>query len=111
MTEYHLWKNIEADLVSLEQHRCIQILLLLHVHGELNREVFVVPPRNTGAAKRKKYKTEKYENTKYRNSPYFKAAKLCDSLPPFIVESGTITELKRHLKGHYSLFDDNYFVT
>ena len=48
-----------ANLVSLEQHRCIQLLSLLYVHGIMNPDVISVPPRNTRAANRKKYRTEK----------------------------------------------------
>ena len=100
-----------ANLVSLEQRRCIQLLLLLYTHGNSNPTVLVIPPRNTRAANRKKFKTEKYENAKYRNSPYYKAAKLWDTLPPHIVDAGTLLELKKHLKALYCLYNDKYFVT
>ena len=99
-----------ANLVSLEQRRCIQLLVLLSLHGQSHPDVFSVAPRNTRAANRKKFKTEKYENVKYKNSPYYKAAKLWDSLPPHIVELGTVTELKKHLKKLFHPYEDYYLV-
>ena len=53
--------------------------------------------------------TVKYENVKYRNSPYYKAAKLWDTLPNDIKDIGTILELKRLLKIYFSPFDEYYF--
>ena len=93
-----------SNLVSLEQRRCIQLLSLLHVHGNMNPDVISVPPHNTRAANRKKYRTVKYEITKYRDSPYYKAVKLLDTLPRHIVDSGSLTELKRLLKNFFSPF-------
>ena len=89
-----------ANLVSLEQHRCIQLLSLLYVHGIMNPDIISVP---------QKYRTEKYENTKYRDSPYYKAAKLWDTLPQNIVDTGTLIEFKRLLKPYFSPFRDTYF--
>ena len=100
-----------SNLVSLEQRRCIQILLLLFNHGKLHPNVYNVPPRNTRAANGLRFKTEKYENGKYKNSPYYKAAKLWDTLPNNIVDIETMTELKKHLKMYFSPFDEKYFIT
>ena len=75
----------------------------------MNPETIYVPPRNTRAVNIKKYKTVKYENVKYRNSPYYKAAKLWDTLPNDIKDKGTILELKRLLKIHFCPFDEYYF--
>ena len=72
-------------------------IIVLHLHGESNKDVLVVAPRITRAANRKKYRTEKYENAKYKNSPYYKRAKRWDTLPKKIADIDTITELKRHL--------------
>ena len=59
-TQGQLWADLylqdRANLVSLEQRRCIQLLSLLYVHGNVNPEVIYVPPRNTRAATRKKLK-------------------------------------------------------
>ena len=70
-----------ANLIGLEQRRCIQLLSLSFLHGESNVNVFEIPARNTRAAEIRKYKTEIYKNSKYKNSPYYKAAKLWDTLP------------------------------
>ena len=80
------------------------------MHGDMNPDVIVVPPRNTRAANQEKYSTVWYENAKYHNSPYYKAAKQWDTLPRSITDSGTITELKKHLKTFYSPFYDTLFV-
>ena len=102
-----------ANLVSLEQRHCIQLLFLSYLCGNINPEMIFVPPCNTRAVKRKKYKTVKYENVKYRNSasPYCKAAELWDTLPMNITDTGTIMELKRLTKAYFSPFDESYFET
>ena len=35
----------------------------------------------------------KYENAKYRDSPYYKAAKLWDTLPRNILDTGTLLKI------------------
>ena len=54
-----------------------------------------------------KYKTVKYENVKYCSNPYYKAAKLWDSLPRNITDIGTITEHKTLLKAYFGRFHDS----
>ena len=46
----------KANLVGLEQRRCIQLLPLLYSHGTNNPDVYHIPPRNTRAANRRKFK-------------------------------------------------------
>ena len=70
-----------ANLVSLEQRRCIQLLSLSYIHGNANPDVYHVPARNIRAGTKNKFKTMKYENAKYCDSPYYKASKLWDTLP------------------------------
>ena len=55
-------------------------------------------------------KTKKYENTKYKHSPYYKAAKLWDTLAVDIIDSTTIGELIKRLKVLYAQFDQHYYV-
>ena len=47
-----------ANLMRLEQWRCLQLLSLLFLHGESNVNVFEIPARNTRAAEVCQYKTE-----------------------------------------------------
>ena len=101
----------KANLISLEQRRCVQLLCLLYQHGELNVNVFVIPARNTRAVHIRKFKTEIYRNSKYKNSPYFKAAKFWDTLPRPSKDSQTIGELKRHLRDLFPLFDETFYLT
>ena len=84
-----------SNLVSLEQRCCIQLLSLLYIHGKLYPDVLAIPPRNTRAANRKKYRTEKYENANYRDSTYYKGAKLWDTLPRNISDSDSLIEFKK----------------
>ena len=51
------------------------------------------------------------ENVKYRNSPYYKAAKLWDTLPNDIKNIATTAELKGLLKKHFFPYDEYYFET
>ena len=101
----------KANLISLEQRRCVQLLCLLYQHGELNVNVFVIPARNTRAVHVRKFKTEIYHNSKYKNSPYYKAAKFWDTLPRPSKDSQTIGELKRHLRDLFPLFDETFYLT
>ena len=103
--------HLRAKLISLEQRRCIQLLTLLFVHGESHENVFEIPARNTRAANIRKYRTEIYKNAKYKNSPYYKAAKLWDTLPRHIRDSLTMSELKKHLKVFFPGYDDNFYLT
>ena len=68
-----------ANLLSLEQHRCIQLLSLLFMHGQTSVDAYEVPVRNKRAANIRKFRTEIYKYSKYKNSPYYKAAKLWDT--------------------------------
>ena len=97
-----------ANLLSLEQRRCIQLLSLLFVHGQTHNNVFEIPARNTRAADVCKFKTEIYKNSKYKNSPYYKGAKLWDTMPRQVKDSTTLFELKQHLKILYPYFVDNF---
>ena len=85
----------KANLVSLEQRRCFQLISLLYQHSELNENVFEIPARNTRAVNRRKYRTEMYHNIKYKNSPYYKGAKFWDTLPRLVIDSQTLMDLKR----------------
>ena len=103
--------HLQANLLSLEQRRCIQLLSLLFMHGKSHENVFEIPARQTRAANIPKYKTEIYKNSKYKNSPYYKAAKLWDTLPRAIKDSDTIGELKHHLKLHFPRYVDDFYLT
>ena len=97
-------------MLSLEQRGCIQLLSLLFKHGQNNPNVFEILARNTRAADIRKYRTEINKNSKYKNSPYYKAAKLWDTLPWQIKDSETIEELKQHLKILYPCFVDDFYL-
>ena len=106
LTEIHS----RANLLSLEQRRCIQLLCLLFIHGESHENVRDIPVRNTRAATVRKYRTEIYKNSKYKNSLYYKAAKLWDTLPRQIRDSTTLSELKQHLKVVYNRYEDDFYL-
>ena len=99
-----------ANLISLEQRHCIQLLSLLFQHGELNLNVFENPVRNTRAANVRKFKTEMYQNTKYKNSPYYKSAKFWDTLPTPAKNSETLIDFKRHLRRRFPDYDDTFYL-
>ena len=99
-----------ANLIILEQRRCIQLLSLLFIHGEFHPNVFETPARVTRAAAIRKYRTEIYNNSKYKNSPYYKAAKLWDTLPRHIKDSTTLCELKKQLKTLHPKYVDDYYL-
>ena len=92
-------------------YQCIQLLSLLFIHSKNHENVFVIPARNTRAVNIRKYRTEICKNSKYKNSPYYKAAKLWDTLPRIIKDSDTIGELNQLLKLHYPRFVDDFYLT
>ena len=99
-----------SNLISVEQRRCIQKLSLLFIHGESHMTVFEIPARNIRAAEVRKYRTEIYKNSKYKNSPFYKAAKLLDTLPRQIKNSTTVYELKQNLKVLYPRYVDDFYL-
>ena len=99
-----------ANLLCLEQRQCIQLLSLLFMHGQTNVDAYEVPVRNTQAANIRKFRTEIYKNSKYKNSPYYKAAKLWDTLPRHVKDSTTLSELKQHLKVLYPSYVDDFYL-
>ena len=91
-------KTDREDL-QIIQNNALRLCLDIRLSDE---NVFEIPARNTRAANIRKYRTEIYKNAKYKNSPYYKAAKLWDTLPRHIRDSLTMSELKKTLKSVFS---------
>ena len=69
----------KCNIVSLEQRRRIQLLLLMYKKRK-DIGLHKVFTRNTRGSKRIVFKTDHYEGTLYKRSPYFQGAKLWDAL-------------------------------
>ena len=105
-----LWSEGGKGLQRVLQRCCIKLLSLLFVHGQTHGNVFEIPALNTRVADVCKFRTEIYKNSKYKNSPYYKAAKLWDTLPRQVKDSTTLFELKQHLKIQYPHFVDDFYL-
>ena len=76
----------KANLISLEQRRCKQLLSIMY---KMSRDPvnIVVPARNTRMHKKLVFRTDSKIGTKYVNSPYYKGTKLWNSLSKEIQDS------------------------
>ena len=92
-------KNLhrKAKLLSLDQRRQIQLLLLMYNHKS-NNNVARLYNRNTRGADRYHFHLERYNTIKYRNSPYCKGTELWDMLRDSTIESDTLFMFKSNLK-------------
>ena len=71
----------QANLLSLDQRRQKQVLLLLFIYKNRHVNARRVHARNTRAAEVYSFVRERYHNIKYKNSPYYKGSLLWDTLP------------------------------
>ena len=69
----------DANLLSLDKRRKIQLLTLMFIH-KMNHSVQRPFNRATCVADRFKFYLERYDNVKYRNSPYYKGSDMWDTL-------------------------------
>ena len=97
----------DANLLSLDQRRKIQLLTLMFIH-KTNHNVQRPFNRATRGADRFKFYLERYNNMKYRNSPYYKGSDMWDTLPLTTVTSDTLFEFKQHLKKRYVTYHDGH---
>ena len=95
--------HVKAKLLSLEQRRLVQLLSLMFNHKK-SLNVRRVHARNTRNALRFTFYTERYHNVKYKNSPYYIGSELWNSLPLATINSDTIFEFKKCLKGIYRAY-------
>ena len=81
--------HLKCNIISLEQRRRIQLLLLMYKKSK-DVSLHRVYPRNTRASQHVRFKTDNYEGTLYKRSPYFLGAKLWGELPLDIIEAPCI---------------------
>ena len=70
-----------ANLLSLDQRRQKQVLILLFIYNDRCTGIRRIHARNTRAANVYSFVSERYHNVKYKNSPYYKGSLLWDTLP------------------------------
>ena len=88
----------QANLLSLDQRRQKQVLLLLFIYINRHIDARRVYPRNTRPANIHSFVRERYNNVKYKNSPYYKGSLLWDTLPASARLSLNIMDFKKSLK-------------
>ena len=92
-----------ANLLSLEQRRSLQLLGLMYLHKDDDRNLMLVN-RHTRAADRIQFHVERYNNCKYKNSPSYKGLELWKLLPGEIAASDSIFQFKHALKSRYKTY-------
>ena len=95
----------EAKLLSLDQRRQKQVLLLLFIYKNRHLAVRRVHARNTRAANVYSFVYEKYQNVKYKNSPYYKGSLLWDTLPVETRQCLNIIDFRNSLKRIYRSYN------
>ena len=77
-----------CNIVSLEQHRRSQLLLIMYKKSR-DRSLLKVFPRNTRRNNCIVFKTANYEGSLYKRSTYFVGAKLWDKIYlPLRIDNG-----------------------
>ena len=98
-----------AKLVSLEQRRCVQILLLMYKLSK-NPDNRKIGLRNTRQQEKYIFKTDAKIGTKYANSPYYKGTNLWNKFSREEQQSEDIFMFKANIKGKYNVFDKNLYI-
>ena len=96
----------EANLVSLEQRRHIQLLCLMYIYKKFVN-VERVFARNTRQGCRYNFRLDNHQSTKYKNSPYFKGTVLWDRLPDTTIALGSLLEFKREIRKCFCPFNES----
>ena len=86
-----------CKIVSLEQRRRIQLLIMMYRKSKDNtlRKVFI---RNTRESTRFTFKTDSFEGALYKRSPYFIGAKMWMDLPIEYLDLPDIYSFRARLK-------------
>ena len=87
----------ECKIVSLEQRRRQQLLMLMYKKST-DYTMHKVFPRNTRESNHIVFKTDSYEGGLYKRSPYFVGAKLWDKLAPDVIGLPNIFVFKNALR-------------
>ena len=88
--------HVRAKLLSLEQRRQRQILVMMFIYKQPHNDIHRVYNRRTQSAEVYAFVEERYNCVKYRNSPYYIGSILWESLPLIVHTSETLIEFKRH---------------
>ena len=84
-------------IVSLEQQRRIQLLLLIYKKST-DISMHKVLPRGTRNSRRIVFRTDNYEGRLYKRSPYFVGSNLWDALPQDTINLADIFSFKTRIK-------------
>ena len=97
--------HTRCKIVSLEQRRRCQLLLLMYKRRN-EVSLLKVFPRNTRRSARKVFKTANFEGTLYKRSPYYVGAKLWDLLAETDIDLPDIYTFKARLKRLHCVYTD-----
>ena len=102
-------RHKKAKLVSLEQRRCNQVLLLMYTPSkdDFNRNVCA---RITRQQDKYIFRTDSKIGTKYATRPYYKGTKLWNVLTREIQFSESIYIFKTQIRYYYNVFDQYFYV-
>ena len=97
--------HVKCKIVSLEQRRRNQLLLLMYKKS-CDVTLLKVFPRNTRRSTRTVFKIANYQGALYKRSPYFVGAKLWDDLSVADIELPDIFLFKARLKRLNNVYKD-----
>ena len=98
-----------ANLVSLEQRRVNQLLVIMYKISR-NPVNIVVPNRQTRQHQKLVFRIDSKIGTKYANSPYYKGVKLWDQLTREEQDIDNIHDFKACITKKNKTFVKNYYV-
>ena len=98
--------QIKSKLLSLEQRREKQLLMLMYIHSK-NNNVRKIPGRETRNANKFTFKTAPKIGTKYGNSPFYRGTILWNKLERDVQLSENRWIFKGSLKKMYKNFVNN----
>ena len=99
----------KANLASLEQRRCVQLLILMYKMSKNveNRKIYA---RNTRQQNKFEFKMNSKIGTKYQNSPFYKGCKLWDKFSQEIQFCDSLSLFKHEIRPLYKIFYNNLYV-
>ena len=85
----------KCNIISLEQRRRIQLLLIMYKKKSKDVSLRKFCPRNTRGSNRFVFKTDHFEGTLYKRSPHFQGSKLWELLPLCDIELPDMLSFKK----------------
>ena len=99
----------KAKLVSLEQRRCKQVLIMMYKMSKIPMNI-VIPARATRLHDKIVFRVDRKVGTKYSNSPYYKGTVIWNSLTKEEQNAETLLQFKTFVNQKYKTYEKDFYV-